>query len=240
MRILKVSPKNLKRATKEAIKSIKKGEVIICPTDTVYGLIADASDEQAVKKIFKIKKRKKQKALPIFVKDVRMAERLALINREQKFFLKKAWPGEITVILKRNPSSLPSSPRLRRARKLRRIRKSSKLPKIVFGQNETIGIRIPKYKLVSILLEKLKIPLVGTSANISGKSGSNKIKKVLNQFKKQKFQPNLVIDAGNLKKNKPSTIIDLTGSDFKILRTGRLSKEKLLKKYGRFYFPKNK
>lgn len=216
MRILKNSSKNFKEIT----KSIKKGEVIICPTDTIYGLIVDAQNKKAVKKVFKIKKRKKQKALPIFVKDVKMAERLALINEEQKFFLKKVWPGKTTVILKR--------------------RRSCGLPEILFGGAETVGLRIPKYRLVNILTKETNLPLTGTSANISGKAGSNEIKKVLNQFKGQKFQPDLVIDAGNLKKNKPSAVVDLTGPNSKILRTGRLSKKELLKRYGRFYFSKNK
>ena len=220
MKIIKICSKNFNKTIKEIIKSIKKGEVIICPTDTVYGLIADARNEQAVKKIFKIKKRKKRKALPIFAKDVRMVERLALTNKEQKFFLKKAWPGEITVVLRRKNSYY--------------------LPKVLFGGIKTIGLRIPKYKLINILIKEVNRPLVGTSANISGKSGSNEIGKILSQFKGKKFQPDLVIDAGNLKKNKPSVIIDLTGSNLKILRTGRLSKKELSKKYGRFYFPKNK
>jgi len=220
MRIIKISSENFNKSIEEAIGSIKKGEVVVCPTDTIYGLIADAQNEKAVKKIFKIKKRKKKKALPIFIKDVKMAEKLALINKEQKFFLKKAWPGGITVVLKR--------------------KKSYYLPEVLFGGTETIGLRIPRYKLINILIKEVNRPLVGTSANISGKPGLNKIGKVLNQFKGRKFQPNLMIDAGNLKKNKPSTIIDLTGRNSKILRAGGLSKKELLKKYGRFYFSKNK
>lgn len=229
MKILKVSSKNFDKAIKEAIKSIKKGEVMVCPTDTIYGLVADAQNEKAIKKIFEIKKRRKRKPLPIFVKDVKMAKELAQVNKEQEFFLRKIWPGEITVILKRNPPSL----------KLRRARKVSKLSKILFGKEKTIGLRIPKYRLVNILLKKLNRPLAGTSANISGKAGSDKIKEVLNQFKNKKFQPDLVIDAGNLKKSKPSTIIDLTESRSKFLRIGRFSKKKLLEIYGRFYLPKN-
>jgi L-threonylcarbamoyladenylate synthase len=219
MIVLKISSKNFNKIIKEAIKSIKKGKIMVCPTDTIYGLVADARNEKTVKKIFKMKKRKKQKPLPIFVKDVKMAKRLALINKEQELFLRNIWPGEITVILKK--------------------KKSYKIPKIIFDRKKTIGLRIPKYNLIGVLLKELNRPLTGTSANISGKPGSNKIKDILNQFKEQKIKPDLIIDAGNLKKSKPSTIIDLTGSKPKFLRIGQLSKKVLLKNYGRFYLREN-
>lgn len=209
MRIIKISFKNFNQTAKEIIKLIRKGGVIICPTDTIYGLIADATSEIAVTKVLKVKKRKKQKPLPIFVKDVKIAKTLSQIDRKQQKFLAKIWPGEVTVVLKR--------------------REDCGLSKILFGKTKTIGLRIPKHKLVSILLEKINKPLVGTSANISGKPGSTEIKKVLAQFKDKKFQPDLIIDAGNLRLSKPSTVVDLTGSKPKILRTGKLSKEELLK-----------
>ena len=180
------------------INILKKGGVVICPTDTVYGLIADATDEEVVKKIFKIKKRHKKKAIPIFVKDITTAKKLAFINKEQESFLKKIWPGKFTLVLKR--------------------KSNCGLPEILFGNRKTIALRIPDYKLVNDLLKKINRPLTGTSANISGKPASTKIEEILKQFKNQKIQPDLVINAGNLKKSKPSKIIDLTKNKPKILR----------------------
>ncbi|MDP2363871.1 MAG: Sua5/YciO/YrdC/YwlC family protein, partial [Ignavibacteria bacterium] len=83
---------------------------------------------------------------------------------------------------------------------------------------ETIALRIPNYKLVDTLLKKTNLPLTGTSANISGKPASIKIKEILQQFQNQKHQPDLIIDVGNLKLSKPSKVIDLTGFEPKILR----------------------
>ena len=180
---------------KEAIKAIKHGKVIICPTDTVYGLIADATDKKAVEKVFKIKKRKKENPLPIFVKDVRMAKKLAKIDKKQEEFLKSVWPGKITVVLKRN-----------------------KIKGIYGLDKKTIALRIPKHKLVNNLLKKIKKPLIGTSANLSGKHSTVEIKKVLAQFKDKKYQPDLIINAGNLPKNKPSIVLDLRVFPPKILR----------------------
>ena len=92
------------------------------------------------------------------------------------------------------------------------------LPRRLFGSKKTIGLRIPNYKLINILLKELNKPLTGTSANISGKPASTKIKEVLKQFENKKHQPDLIIDAGNLPKSLPSTIIDLTKQPPKILR----------------------
>ena len=201
MKILKITRKNFKKVVETTIKLIKEGEVIICPTDTVYGLICDATNEKAVEKLFKIKKRTKRKPIPIFVKDLKMAEKFADIDKNQEKFLKKVWPGKITTVLKRK----------------------NKLPKILFGRTKTIGLRIPNYEIINQLLMIINSPLTGTSANISNFPPSTKIKEVLKQFKNQpptKFgggQPDLIIDAGNLPKSKPSIIIDLTEFPPKIL-----------------------
>ena len=198
MKVLKVFSKNFKTAIKEAVESIREGETIIYPTDTVYGLLADAANKGAVERIFKIKKRPKNKALPIFVKDLKMAKELVEIDKEQEKFLEKVWPGKVTVVLRQKT-------------------KNAKL-KIYGVDKKTIALRIPNYKLVLGLLKKINRPLTGTSANVSSETASGDIKKVLKQFKSQELQPDLIIDAGNLPKSKPSTVIDLTVSPTKILR----------------------
>jgi L-threonylcarbamoyladenylate synthase len=196
MKILKLNQKNFKEIVRMAVKSIKEGKVIVCPTDTVYGLVCDAKNKKAVAKLFRIKKRPKGKPIPIFVRDIKMAKKLALIDKEQEKFLKKVWPGKITAILKL---------------------KTKKQKLKIYGINrKTIGLRIPKYKLIQRLLKRTNIPLTGTSANISGKPASTKIKEVIAQFKK--YQPDLVISDGNLPKSKPSTVLDLTTFPPKILR----------------------
>jgi len=176
-------------------KELKRGKVIVCPTDTVYGLVTDATNKKAVDKIFGIKKRSRAKPLPIFVKDLKMAKKFAKINKNQEEFLKEVWPGKTTVVLKR------------------------KVEAKLYGVDDgTIALRIPKYKLINDLLEKTKLPLTGTSANISGKPAATEIKEVFRQFRNKKSRPDLIVDEGDLKPAKPSTIIDLTGLEPKILR----------------------
>jgi len=188
MKILRINKQNFNQAVKEVAKSIKNGRIIVCPTDTVYGLICDATNKKAVNKLFKIKKRPAKKPIPIFIKDIKTAKNLAKIDLDQEKFLKKVWPGAVTAVLK------------------------SKKGK------KTIGLRIPNYQLILDLLKNVNHPLTGTSANISGKPPSIKIKEVLKQFASQKHQPDLVLDAGDLSRSKPSTVIDLTVLPPKILR----------------------
>lgn len=178
----------------KAIEILKNGGVIIFPTDTVYGFLADAGNKKAVEKIFKIKKRPKTKPLAVFVKDIKMAKKLAEISAEQKKILKKYWPGKFTFVLKRKPDIN------------------------FYGMDKnTIALRIPKYKLLNDLLEKINKPLVQTSVNISGKPPMAKIIKIKNFFR-PKAGISLVIDVGDLLKFKPSAIMDLTKNKIKFLR----------------------
>ncbi len=177
---------------------LERGQVVVCPTDTVYGLIADATNQRAVKKIYDIKKRDRKKPLPVFVKDMEMAKKIAFIDKKQEAFLKEVWPGKITVILKR--------------------KQRTGLAKEVCGTNRNIALRIPDHKLIKEVLEKYDNPLTGTSANLAGKGSLNKIKDIFNQFEKTEFKPDLIIDGGNLARSSSSIIIDLTQKKPEILR----------------------
>lgn len=197
MEILKISSKNKDAALEKTISLLEKGKVVVCPTDTVYGILAEAASKKAVKKVFAVKGRPTGKPLPIFVKDIRMAKKLAFISSKNQKFLKTVWPGKVTAVLKR---------------------KKTNFPKELFGKDKTIGIRIPDHSFIKALMSEINSPLTGTSANISGKPPSTNIKYVLSQFKKRRVKPDLILDGGNLSLNHPSTVIDLTQDPPKILR----------------------
>src|SRR3990167_8216335 len=93
-----------KNVLNKAVKIIKNGGVVVCPTDTVYGFLADASNKKAVEKIYKIKNRPKSKPLSIFVKDFKMVKEVAVIDEKQAKILSEFWPGNHTFILKKSPS----------------------------------------------------------------------------------------------------------------------------------------
>ena len=195
MEIVSLTSKNFQSVVEIAIRTLKKGCVIVAPTDTVYGLLANAKNANAVQKVYRIKKRELNKPLPIFVKDIAGAKRLALIGIAEEKMLAEAWPGKTTFVLKTNPKAT------------------------VFGaESGTIALRIPNHPFLNKLFEQIDFPLTGTSANLAGKPASTKISGIFKQF--EGIQPDLVIDAGDLPDSKPSRIVDLTDSGKKILRHG--------------------
>lgn len=188
MQIILENKKNIK----EIITALKNGAVLVLPTDTVYGFVADATNKKAVDKIFKIKKRPKSKPLPVFIKNLKMAKGLAFIDEEQKKIIIKKWPGKYTFVLNR-----------KKGLKLYGVKK------------DTIALRMPKYKFLNEILNKLDKPIVQTSVNVSDTPPLVKISDIINQFNKSDI---LLVDVGNFKKSKPSKILDLTKNNIKIIR----------------------
>jgi len=209
MKVVKVNPENLRESEEaiiEAAKIMLAGGTVVFPTDTVYGLGCDATNEQAVKKIFKIKSRQDTKPLAVVVRDIEMAKKVAFIDKRLEKALNIIWPGAVTVILWRR----------------------HKLPAVLTAKEETIGLRVPDYKLMHLLSENMGRPFVATSANISGEQATNKIGEVLKHFEKNSFRPDLILDAGDLKCCEPSTVLDLSKEKPKIVRIGPVNKDKLL------------
>jgi len=190
-----------KDAVKKAVEFLERGQVVVCPTDTVYGLLADATNDKAVERVFQIKKRDKKKAISIFVKDIKMAAKYVLMDKDMENFLDEIWPGRITVALKK--------------------KKRSGLSKKISGNKKTIGLRIPEYKLIYEIIKKFKKPLTGTSANISGKPSTVKIEEIYKYFEDEQIRPDLILSANNLPYNIPSTVIDFSNDKPKIIRRGK-------------------
>jgi len=209
MKILKVNPENLRESEEaivEAAKTMLAGGTVVFPTDTVYGLGCDATQESAVQKIFKIKKRDIKKPLSVIVRDAAMAKKVAFIEKKIERALGVVWPGAITVLLWRR----------------------HKLPAILTAGKETIGLRIPDYKFTHLLSENMGRPYVATSANLSDEPATTKISRVLAYFEKSFLKPDLILDAGDLKFCEPSTVLDLTAPKPKIVRIGPVDKKKLM------------
>ncbi|MFH1653302.1 MAG: L-threonylcarbamoyladenylate synthase, partial [Pseudomonadota bacterium] len=192
---------------REAVDVLSSGGVVVYPTDTLYGLGANALESKAVEKIFTIKGRDFSKPLPIIVKNLVWADELAYISPRNQTILKKAWPGKFTAILPK---------------------KNTVLELISAGIN-SVGIRIPDFVFTDKLLGKFGYPLTATSANVSGQEPTNDINKIIGTFSARAIQPDLVIDAGILPPSEPSVIVDLTGDKLKILRISPTSPDKLLK-----------
>ena len=185
-----------KQSIRKAVEFLKEGKVIVYPTETCYALGCDATNEKACKRIFEIKKRSKEKKLPIIVANLKMAKEYAYFNKDALKLAKAFWPGPLTLLLK----------------------KKRKLSRFV-GK----GIRVSSNQIARELSKKLGKPIVATSANISGRENCYSIKEVL----KQGIKADLYLDAGKLKKVKPSTIFDVEKRV--IVRKGPISLKEIMK-----------
>ena len=208
MQIVKVDlNKNYDDVIAEACRVLRLGGAVIYPTDTIYGLGANACDSLAVDQIFKIKKRSYSKPLPIIARNIKWVEALAFLNTKTRKAVESVWPGAVTVVL------------------LDRNQVSS----LVTAGGSSVGVRIPDFVFTDRLLGRFGYPLTATSANISGEEATNDVNKIVTRFESSTCLPNLIIDAGILPKSKPSTVVDLTSGLPKVLRVGPSKPEQLLK-----------
>ena len=179
-------------------QSLEDGNIIAVPTDTVYGLIADAYNEKAVNKIFKIKLRPKKLPLIIFVSSIEEAKKIGHFSKYDELLAKAFWPGDLTLIVKRKSN------------------------KIFYGHKSstTVGIRIPNHKALLNLLIETKKPLASTSAN-SHKGKTPKNIKELDIISNKEITYTLVSNhkiAGS-----ESTIVSLINDKVNVFRSGRIS-----------------
>ena len=193
-KIIKYS-KNSIRLLKQ---SLEDGNIIAVPTDTVYGLIADAYNEKAVNKIFKTKLRPKKLPLIIFVSSVEEAKKIGHFSKYDELLAKAFWPGDLTLIVKRKSN------------------------KIFYGHKSstTVGIRIPNHKALLNLLIETRKPLASTSAN-SHKGKTPKNIKELDIISNKEITYALVSNhkiAGS-----ESTIVSLINDKINIFRSGRIN-----------------
>lgn len=204
MRTVRLSEVSYGKVLSAAERTLCRGGIVVAPTDTVYGILGDATKTEVIKKIFAMKGRPSEKALPIFVKDIATARKYAYISDAKTKFLEKVWPGAVTVI----------------------FHHKKKLPGILTGGLDTIGIRISKNEFILKLLSRLEFPLVQSSANISVKPPAKNTKEIDDYFGRNKIKPDLTIDAGEVA-GKPSTVVDFTRKEPILLRTGFISRSEL-------------
>lgn len=208
MRILSVDlNKDYNGAVLEAVAVLRNGGVVVYPTDTVYGLGANACDHNAAEQIFKIKNRPLEKPLPVIARNIDWVREIAFVPPKLEKLLFELWPGAVTAVLPRK----------------------NVIPPIVTAGLPNVGVRIADYFLTDKLLGKFGYPLTATSANLSGEATSGDIDMIIEMFKDKVWKPDLILNAGVLPESKPSTVIDFSTIKPKILRTGALKTENLMK-----------
>ena len=197
MKIIKISNgvnKIIQTGVNLTADYLKRGLVIAYPTDTVYGLGCDARSTEAIKRINKIKSEKGSKPLLILISDFKMLKKYCFVNSMQMEYLKDVWPGPVTVVLKRRPN----------------------LPPELTGGLNSLAVRLPDNDFLTKIISEVDFPIVSTSLN---KKGEKPLVNPQNLEKHFKYLPDLLIDAGECKRTKPSRLVDIRDiNDIRVIR----------------------
>ena len=194
---------SIQQQVEQGITILKQGGIVAFPTDTVYGLGASISIDHAVTRIYMVKERPCSMALPLLLADKSQIGEVAHPVPPIAWLLAdKFLPGALTMVLA----------------------KSESVPDVVTGGGRTVAVRIPAHPIPVALARGLGTPIVGTSANLSGKPSSLTADEVRAQLG---AKVDLIIDGGRCPGGKESTIVDLTGEIPLVLREGAISREEL-------------
>jgi len=204
MKLVKVGEKNIVGIASDVLR---KGGVVVFPTDTAYGLGVDATNDAAVERLYELKGRERGKPIHVVVSDLEMAERYVAIDKNARLLAKTFLPGAITLIL-RNKDGVSRN---------------------IVSDRNTLGIRIPDNVFARALVASARVPVTATSANKSDDPAPYSIEEVKKSFGKDFKKIDLAVDAGVLPRTKPSTLVDLTTKEVQILRDGPIGREEILK-----------
>lgn len=182
---------------KQCSDVINSGGSVVYPTETLYGLGVDVFNNEACSKVFSIKGRDLNKPLIVHIANVDDVFMVAdNVSDDVLKLMKKYWPGPLTIVLK----------------------KSKNISDIVSKSN-TVGVRMPDNNIELEIIRSAGVPITGTSANLSGNNG---IIDPLIALKEMGDRVDVVVDGGVCKIGKPSTIVDLSGDEIKLLREGAI------------------
>jgi L-threonylcarbamoyladenylate synthase len=190
------------RAIGRAAELLQSGELVAFPTETVYGLGANALDARAVEKIFAVKGRPADNPLIVHVKSADAAEELCTVTPEARALMRRFWPGPLTLLLRKKPV----------------------IPAVTNAGLQSVAVRMPDHPVALQLLNACDLPVAAPSANRSGKPSPTTARHVLMDLR---GDIPLILDGGDCKVGLESTVLDLTGETPAIVRPGGVTKETL-------------
>jgi L-threonylcarbamoyladenylate synthase len=196
-------------AVKRAVELLRAGEVVALPTETVYGLAANAFDEKAVAKIFQIKGRPANNPVIVHVAGIEMARRC--VNRwpgSADQLARAFWPGPLTLVLPR----------------------AKEIPDVVTAGGATVGVRWPSHPFIQTVIRQCGFPLAAPSANLSSRISPTNAEHVRNQLG---GKIPLIVDGGQSQVGIESTVLDLSVNPAQVLRPGMIHEESLAAFCGR-------
>ena len=196
-------PVDIQEQIERGISILKQGGLVAFPTDTVYGLGAASYIPEAVERVYRVKERPLNMALPLLLADAsQISEVVEPVPQIAWLLAHNFLPGALTLVL----------------------HKSKSVPNIITAGGITVAVRVPAHPIPVALAQGLGAPIVGTSANLSGKPSSLTADEVYSQFGDK---IDFVIDGGRCLGGKESTIVDVTGEVPVVLREGAISREEL-------------
>ncbi len=206
VKILRVNPRNPERALiAKAAAILGKGGVLAFPTETVYGLGANAFDKNAAARIFRAKGRPEQKPLIILIASIRDLRKVARkVPPAAKKLISRFWPGPLTIIFK----------------------KRANIPMVVSGGLDTVGVRLSPHPISIALVRAAGFPITAPSANRSGGKNHRTASGVIRDLGGAP-EIDLIVDGGKTPLAKPSTLVDVTKNPPRILREGAISAKKI-------------
>ncbi len=185
---------------KKAVEVLKKGGIVIFPTDTAFGIGCRIDDKKAIERLFKIRERPKNQATPVLADTFRMAQKYLLPVPKDVIdkLIKPYWPGTLTIIL-------PC--------------RTDKVPKLVRGGGATLGIRVPNHSTAQQIIKGVGVPILGPSANFHGEK---------TPYRFEDLDENLVklvdyVVFGECFIKQASTVIDCSQNPWKVIRKGAVS-----------------
>lgn len=184
----------------EAIEVLNKGGIVIYPTDTAFGIGCRIDDKKSIERLFAIRKRPKEKAVPVLVDTVKMAqEYLEPIPKEViDKLIETYWPGALTIVLSCQ---------------------EDKVPELVRGRGDTLGVRIPNHPIARSIIRAVGVPILGPSANLHG----GKTPYELEDLNRELVSQVDYVVPGECTIKQPSTVIDCSKKPWKILREGAIT-----------------
>jgi L-threonylcarbamoyladenylate synthase len=195
-------------AVRDACLVLETGGIVLYPTDTVYGLGVDATNADAIARLYALKNRPEDKAILIMVSGVEMAREYVEAGEKAQQLMEQFWPGKLSIVL-------PSK---------------GNLPVNLLAGMDTIGVRQPNHPFCIELAKAYGSPITTTSANISGVDPARSINRILADFGDREGTIDLAIDDGELPDSLPSTVIGFEAGKPIIYREGAVTTEEI----GRF------
>jgi len=189
----------MNKQIEKAVEVLNKGGIVIFPTDTAFGIGCRIDNEEAVKRLFSIRKRPAFMATPVLVNGLEMAQKYLKKIPEEVIsnLIKPYWPGALTIILQSRIDTVPE---------------------LVRGHGTTIGVRMPNSQVIQDIIKNVGVPILGPSANFHGEK---------TPFEYKDLDPKLIklvdlVLKGECLLKKPSTVVDCSKTSWKVLRIGAI------------------